>query len=247
MSIKLILFCVEDSKIYSNFSVDTTQSSEGSNIIVWQPLSIQLNFLDVWVLHMRGRKTVRKYLIHSPYKPLVKTTWYKQPAYTARALFKSPSLQEATLKEVTCAIRKECEMQLPSPSLLRSSSIKSLLEFSPRDIQKELGAKAPVLLAVLKAAASSCRSEPTHSVVAMSAAVLLKSKSQNMCKLQAVVSSLLYAGHSSKKVFDCIALGITRYIARTHQRHSSTNAYGDSNYYDTLYTVVSEGLFVVLK
>ena len=153
---------------------------------------------------MRGRKIVRKYLIHSPYKPLVKTTRYKQPAYTARTLFKSPSLREATLKEVTNAIRKECQMlcrRLPSPSLLRSSSIESLLEFSPRDVQKELSAKAPVLLAVLKAAASSCRSEPTQAVVAMAAAVLLKSRSKNMCKLQAVVSSLLYAGHSSKKVF----------------------------------------------
>ena len=91
--------------------------------------------------------------------------------------------------------------RLPSPSLLRSSSIESLLEFSPRDVQKELSAKAPVLLAVLKAAASSCHSEPTQAVVAMAAAVLLKSRSKNMCKLQAVVSSLLYAGHSSKKVF----------------------------------------------
>ena len=66
---------------------------------------------------------------------------------------------------------------------------------------KELSAKAPVLLAVLKAATSSCRSEPTQAVVAMAAVVLLKSTSKNMCKLQAVVSSLLYAGHSSKKVF----------------------------------------------
>ena len=89
--------------------------------------------------------------------------------------------------------------RLPSPSLLRSSLIESLLEFSPRDVQKELSAKASVLLAVLKAAASSCRSEPTQAVVAMAAAVLLKSRSKNMCKLQAVVSSLLYAGHPSKR------------------------------------------------
>ena len=147
---------------------------------------------------------MRKYLIHSPFKPLVKTTRYKKPAYTARALFKSPSLQEATVKEITSTIRKECEMlceRLPSPSLLWSSSMESLLKFSPRDVLKELSAIAPVILAVLKAVASSCRSESTQAVVAMAAAVLLKSRSQNMCKLQAVVSSLLYAGHSSKKVY----------------------------------------------
>ena len=156
---------------------------------------------------MRGRKIVRKYLIHSPYKPLVKTTRYKKPAYTARTLFKSPTLREAIVKEST--IRNECKVlckRLPSLSLLRSSSFKSLLEFNPKDVLKELSIKAPVLLAILKAAASSCCSEPTQAVIAMAAAVLLKSRSQNMCKLQAVVSSLLYAGHSSKKVFTIIIL-----------------------------------------
>ena len=99
--------------------------------------------------------------------------------------------------------------RLPSPSLLRSSSIKSLLEFNPKDVLKELSIKAPVLLAILKAAASSCRSEPKQAVIAMAAAVLLKSRSQNMCKLQAVVSSLLYAGYSSKKgiYYNFLALG----------------------------------------
>lgn len=76
------------------------------------------------------------------------------------------------MNEIT-SIRK----RLPSPSLLQSSSIESLLEFSPRDVQKELSAKAPMLLEVLKAATSSCRSEPTEAVVAIAAA-------QNMCKLQ---------------------------------------------------------------
>ena len=49
---------------------------------------------------MRGKQILRKYLIHSPFKSLVKTARYKKLKYTVRTLFKSESMHEATMGEV---------------------------------------------------------------------------------------------------------------------------------------------------
>lgn len=149
---------------------------------------------------MRGRQIVRKYLIHSPFKPMVKTTRYKKPQYTVRTLLKSPTIRDVTIQEVIGAIKTECELlckRVPFPSKLRSSSVDSLTQFN---IVEELREKSPILLSVLQAAASSRRTKATDPAIVMAAAVLVKSRSLNMCKLQAIVSSLLYSGHASKKV-----------------------------------------------
>ena len=75
---------------------------------------------------MRGRRIVRKYLIHSPYKPVVKSARYERPTYTARTLFKNPTLRDATLQVIN-VVQRECDMMCkitPVPSMLRSSTIK---------------------------------------------------------------------------------------------------------------------------
>lgn len=82
----------------------------------------------------------------------------------------------------------------------------------------ELRKKAPNLLAILQAAAQATRSRKavpsisvvgmaadisvvgSFSVVGMAAGILLKTRNKHMCALQSVVSTLLYAGHASKKV-----------------------------------------------
>ena len=153
---------------------------------------------------MRGRQIVRRYLIRSPYKRLVKTTRYRKPTYTARSLLKAPNLRDATVNEVRNIICMECEVlckTVPAPSLLRSSSITDLSQFTMESIVEELRNKAPVLWSVLNAAGSSTQStKPCQSMVVMAIAVLLKSRSEKMCKFQAIISALLYAGHASKKV-----------------------------------------------
>lgn len=104
------------------------------------------------ILHMRGRRIVRKYLIHSPYKPMVKSARYKRPTYTARTLF-----SDATLQEVINVVQRECDMMCkltPSPSMLRSSTISSLKEMQWEPIVNDLKVRAPVLLSILSAAAS---------------------------------------------------------------------------------------------
>lgn len=153
---------------------------------------------------MRGRRIVRKYLIHSPYKPMVKSARYKKPTYTARTLFKNPTLRDATLQEVINVVRRECDTMcklIPSPSMLHSSTIDSMKEMQWQPILDDLKVRAPVLLSILSAAASRRLGGGTNPAnIAMAAAVLLKCRSNNVCKVQAMIGALLYAGHASKRV-----------------------------------------------
>lgn len=150
---------------------------------------------------------MRKYLVHSPYKPMVKSTRYKQPPYTARTLFKTPTLRDATLKEVLSTVKHECESMckvVPSSSVLQSSSIRDLKEMQWTSVLDDLKARAPVLLSILTEAATggsdSLTRVPAPSIIGMAASVLLKARSKSMCKLQAMIGALLYTGHASKQV-----------------------------------------------
>lgn len=154
---------------------------------------------------------MNKYLVRSPFKPVVKTARFKQPSYTARTLFKSPTLRDATLQEVVNVVKRECELickSYSSPSALRSGTIASLKEMSWESIVEDLKQRAPVFLSILVAAGTSVGGGqsriPAPSSVAMAAAVLLKARSRNICKVQAMTGALLYAGHASKRVWKLI-------------------------------------------
>ena len=157
---------------------------------------------------MKGKRIVRKYLIHSPFKSLVKTTRYKKLKYTARTLFKSEGIHRATMGEALRAIQAECELlckRAPSPSQLRTAPVRRLEQFRWDEVEQELTAKAPTLLSVLQTAAGS---EATTPAIVMATAILLKSRSLCMCKLQAIVGSLLYSGHASKRVCFTVAYAL---------------------------------------
>jgi len=158
---------------------------------------------------MRGRKIVRKYLVCSTYKPVVKTARFKQPSNTIWTLFWTPTLRDATVQEMLSTVKHECDLLcklVPSSSILRSSSVHSLKEVKWESVQDDLKSRAPVLLSVLTTAATggsgSSTCSPPPSVIRMAAAVLLKAHSKNTCKLQAMVGAL-YAGHASKRVSAC--------------------------------------------
>ena len=156
------------------------------------------------VSHVRGRKIIRKYSLHSPYKQVVKTMRYKRPNYTARNILKSPSLSNATMDEIKRIVKHECEQlckTTPTPSCLRVAAVKDLTSFKWEPLVKELQNTAPVLTSVLYAAAGeSTQAKPSESAVCMAASLLLKHRCQHMCKVQLMVSSLLYAGHAAKRV-----------------------------------------------
>ena len=145
---------------------------------------------------------------------MVKSTRYKRPTYTAQTLFNNPTLCDATLQEVINVVHRECDRMCkltPSPSMLRSSTIDNMKEMQWKSILDDMKARAPVLLSILSAAASRClggtTNAPPPSNIAMAATVLLKSRSNNICKVQAMIGALLYAGHASKRV--CIGTLVT--------------------------------------
>ena len=90
----------------------------------------------------------------------------------------------------------------PQPSVLRVSSENStnLQVFKWGALSAELTKKAPVLMKILKAAAESHQTSLHINPVCMAAAILLKQRNSQMCALQSIVGTLLYAGHAGKKV-----------------------------------------------
>ena len=149
---------------------------------------------------MRGRQIVRKYLIHSPYKEVVKSMRYNKLQYTARKILKSPEISKGMITQLTRTIKHECEMLckvVPAPSLFRAKSTNDLLHLNWKPMIEELHRTAPVLIAILEGVAGGSNSKQ---IIGMVAAILLKSRCKHMCKVQMVISSLLYAGHTSKRV-----------------------------------------------
>ena len=101
-------------------------------------------------------------------------------------------------------VNLECEQlckEKPAPSYFQNASVESHKEFKWKEIMRELYERAPVLATVLEAAAQPpsrdlCRTP----MIGMAAAVLLKARSKNMCKVQMMIASLLYAAHGAKRV-----------------------------------------------
>ena len=131
---------------------------------------------------------------------------YNKPGYTAGKVMKSPILSKATIARIDSKVKNECEMLckiIPSPSIFRVKSTEDLLHLDWKPMTEELQRTAPVLMAILEAAAARGNNKPDSSILCMVGAIILKSRCKHMCKLQMVISSLLYAGHASKKVSSC--------------------------------------------
>ena len=159
-----------------------------------------LLFIVSQVLHVRGKKLVRTFGVHSPFKKLVKSTRFKQHDYVARTIWKTPVMQSSLVRIVSNSNKMECKLlckKRPSSSVLRTASIQ---KFEWGAVIDELESRAPTLLTVLKAAANNSSSNVKWPAVVMAAAVLLQSRSKDMCSIQQLISAVLYAGHSSKKV-----------------------------------------------
>ena len=129
---------------------------------------------------------------------------YNRPKYTARRFLKSHLLSNAAVNGIKGIIKHECELlckKTPSPSYLRVSAIKDLSTFKWESLFEELQSTAPVIMSILSAAAQeSTEAKPNTVAVCVVASLLLKHRCLHMCKVQMIVSSLLYAGHASKKV-----------------------------------------------
>lgn len=131
------------------------------------------------------------------------STRYNKSPYTARAMLRCSPLRNNTLKQIEKVVMKEvhqlCSMKYGS-SVLRNTSPIAVTNFSWKPVVAELKRQAPVLYSIVKAGIGRSKKSVDPRTIATTLAVLLKFRSKCMSSLQAVVSLVLYVGHSSKMV-----------------------------------------------
>lgn len=94
-------------------------------------------------------------------------------------------------------LKKMCSHNVNS-ILQRMSALTS---FQWVDLMNELEVHAPTLMRILSSATKTRRNRPNRSgVIGMCAALLLKFRYSRMSLVQKLISTILYAGHSSKQV-----------------------------------------------
>lgn len=116
---------------------------------------------------------------------------------------KQPEMRDILIKKVGKLVQNEvaymCSNKFKSTQLQHSKD--DLLKFSWSDIIKEMEKHAPVLLQLLLNATKTRRDRPNRElVISMCTAMLCKLRRANMSTFQKIVSLIMYAGHSSKKV-----------------------------------------------
>ena len=148
--------------------------------------------------HIRSRRVVNKYIVHTPYKDVVKTMRYKRPAYTARKFLAMPRLKQESIKRMSDGIDKECTLFCTKNNSILATAKCKYTQFSWVKLFAELRSNAPTLLAMLKAASKYSIKSKIRLCVA--ASVLFYSRSQLLNVVQLFIGSILYTGHAAKKV-----------------------------------------------
>ena len=77
-------------------------------------------------------------------------------------------------------------------------SLETIKHFSWETVESDLKEHVPTLLSVLKAVSRS--PEGNSKIAGIAAVVLLKGRNRHICLPQGVISTIMYAGHSSKMV-----------------------------------------------
>ena len=114
-----------------------------------------------------------------------------------------PTLRKYVLKKGGVLLRRELTSMCSdaTASVLRSKEISDLREFTWDKLIHELQRNSPILLNILESATLTCKPRANRdAVICMCAAILLKHRFAQMCLVQKIVSLILYAGHSGKKV-----------------------------------------------
>ena len=151
---------------------------------------------------LRPGQAARKFNVPKKYKKMVQSIRYRHSPYTIRTILKSSPLKQTVISQLTTTIRRECAAMCSrnhGDSVLRLLTVLELKDFSWKSVLRELKRRAPTLLQVLTAAASS-RTRSNPGIVGMAASLLLNGRNPQLCIPLAVKSVLLYAGHSAKKV-----------------------------------------------
>ena len=115
--------------------------------------------------------------------------------------FKDDKIKEHAVNKVATMVHDEMKIMCSHKvdSILQRTS--ALSSFQWIDLMNELEAHAPTLLTVLNSATRTRRDRCNRDgVIGMCAALLLKFRYNRMSLVHKVISTILYAGHSSKQV-----------------------------------------------
>ena len=126
---------------------------------------------------------------------------------------REPATRVYVLKGIGREVRNELKAMCSdcTNSILRSQSLTDLYGFAWDTLIAELSANAPVFLEILRAITFTRRPRQSrNAVIGVCAAVLLKYRFAKMSLVQKILSLLLYAGHSGKKVPVCIHIRVDK-------------------------------------
>ena len=150
-----------------------------------------------------SHKDRRKYILTPSRKKIVKAVARKSMQSMARECFKEPRSRAYLVKYVGMIVRNELKSMCSDKtnSVLRADPTIELKVFKWDTLLAELSQNAPVFLSLLHAATHTRRNRENKSaVIGLCAAVLIKHRFQKMNVVQKLISLILYAGHSGKKV-----------------------------------------------
>ena len=114
--------------------------------------------------------------------------------------FEDGRIKDYSVNKVAMAVREEVK-KMCSHSVKSVLQNNSPLNFCWSDLLSELNIHAPTLMTILNYATQTRRERRNRDgVKGMCAAILLKFRYDEMSVVQKLISTILYAGHSSKQV-----------------------------------------------
>ena len=118
----------------------------------------------------------------------------------ADAVMDSPNLRKAIEERVCSDISKECKnlCSKVNPSMLRSATKESVLNFSWNAVDQEMKEKAPFFHRVLLASANPNARNDRNPGICTAASILLKNRDKGMSLVPYVLSCVLKMGKASK-------------------------------------------------
>ena len=118
----------------------------------------------------------------------------------ADAVMDSPNLRKAIKERICSDISKECKnlCSKANPSMLRSATKESVLNFSWNAVDQEMKEKAPFFHRVLLASANPNARNDRNPGICTAASILLKNRDKGMSLVPYVLSCVLKIGKASK-------------------------------------------------
>ena len=153
---------------------------------------------------MVGTKKIKYFHVRGKMRKLARLVGRGNTTSIARYVVNQPDLRKRAIDCVITLMKRELTTLSSDTfsSILREKSQTAMEFFTWESVWQELSSHAPTLLSVLQGITSRrsiniARAKP---VVCVCAAILLKLKNPKMCHIQAMLSLLLHAGHSSRQV-----------------------------------------------